>query len=378
MIESNHKIEFSSFNINEYSFLVDLRFNTNYNMFLLIVFFCLSIVFSFLCSIWEAVLLSVTPSYVRRKVAEGSSLGKQLESYKEDIDRPLSAILTLNTIAHTVGAIGVGAQAGKVFGETSIAGINGESIVAALMTLAILILSEIIPKTIGANMWQQLAPFTLRSLKFLLFILTPFVWISQLITKSLKKEKDKSVLSRSDFQTMVSLGESSGTLAKSESTIIQNLIRLEESSIQDIMTPRTVMFMVDENTSTKEFFENNQPLQFSRIPVYKDNPENIIGMVLKDDILEELAEDRDDLLLAKLVRPINKMKNTTPLPKLFDTLIAEKLHMVAVMDNYGTVVGIVTMEDLMETIIGHEIIDESDQHSDLQVLAKKKLKENNN
>lgn len=378
MIESNHKIEFSSFNINEYSFLVDLRFNTNYNMFLLIVFFCLSIVFSFLCSIWEAVLLSVTPSYVRRKVAEGSSLGKQLESYKEDIDRPLSAILTLNTIAHTVGAIGVGAQAGKVFGETSIAGINGESIVAALMTLAILILSEIIPKTIGANMWQQLAPFTLRSLKFLLFILTPFVWISQLITKSLKKEKDKSVLSRSDFQTMVSLGESSGTLAKSESTIIQNLIRLEESSIQDIMTPRTVMFMVDENTSTKEFFENNQPLQFSRIPVYKDNPENIIGMVLKDDILEELAEDRDDLLLAKLVRPLNKMKNTTPLPKLFDTLIAEKLHMVAVMDNYGTVVGIVTMEDLMETIIGHEIIDESDQHSDLQVLAKKKLKENNN
>ncbi len=350
-------------------------------MITLTIFFCVSIVFSFLCSVWEAVLLSITPSYIQRKVAEGSQMGKQMQQYKEDIDRPLSAILTLNTIAHTVGAIGVGAQAGELFGDKGkeIMGINinGESMVAVFMTLAILILSEIIPKTLGANMWKQLAPFTLRSLKILLFILAPLVWVSQLITKSLKKDKEKSVLSRFDFLTMASMGESSGTLAKSESRIIKNLIGLEDKTIQEIMTPRTVMFMMDSETTVNDFFENNQPLQFSRIPIYENNPENIVGLVLKDDILKALAENKYDMPLEKLLRPIKSLENNTPLHELFDKLVGERTHMFAVIDNYGTVVGIVTMEDLLETILGLEIVDETDTRIDMQQAALEKLKKQN-
>ena len=212
-------------------------------MALLIFFFVLSILFSFLCSIWEAVLLSITPSFIGRKVREGSQLGADLEVFKEDIDRPLSAILTLNTIAHTVGAIGVGAQAANVFdGPSLIPGVPTETIIASVMTLAILILSEIIPKTIGANMWESLAGFTVKSLKILLFILAPFVWVSQLITKNLKRDKEKSVFSKADLAAMTHAGEESGLLAQSESTIIKNLLRFEEVSVRDIMTPRTVSY----------------------------------------------------------------------------------------------------------------------------------------
>ena len=241
-------------------------------MALLIFFFVLSILFSFLCSIWEAVLLSITPSFINRKVQEGTALGQDLEKFKEDIDRPLSAILTLNTIAHTVGAIGVGAQAAKVFGSgSSFLGIPSETLIAGGMTLAILILSEIIPKTIGANMWESLAGFTVKSLKFLLFILAPFVWVSQLITKNLKKDKDKSVFSKADLAAMTHAGEESGVLAESESTIIKNLLRFEEVSVRDIMTPRTVMVKADESTTLMDFYQNNQPLRFSRIPIFQES-----------------------------------------------------------------------------------------------------------
>jgi CBS domain containing-hemolysin-like protein len=195
---------------------------------LLIFFFLTSICFSFLCSIWEAVILSVTPSYVNRQVQEGTATGKLLQAYKQDIDKPLSAVLTLNTIAHTVGAIGVGAQAGKLFGTSTInlgiTSLSYESFIAGAMTLAILILSEIIPKTIGANMWKELAPFTVRSLRVLMWVLFPFVWMSQLITKALKKDKERSVFSRADFAALTSAGLESGALDKSESKIIQNLL----------------------------------------------------------------------------------------------------------------------------------------------------------
>ncbi|MEM1121700.1 MAG: CNNM domain-containing protein, partial [Bacteroidota bacterium] len=207
-------------------------------MVLLIIFFLLSIVFSFLCSIWEAVLLSITPSFINRKVQDKTTnLGHDLRNFKKNIDRPLSAILTLNTIAHTVGAIGVGAQAAVVFEDTpTILGIPSETIIATVMTLAILVLSEIIPKTLGANKWRELAGFTVKSLKVLLFILTPFVWLSEQITKNLKKDKNKSVFSKADLAAMTHAGEESGVLDKSESTIIKNLLRFEEVSVRDIMT----------------------------------------------------------------------------------------------------------------------------------------------
>ncbi len=342
-------------------------------MFLLLAFFALSIIFSFLCSIWEAVLLSITPSFINRKIQDGSQLGKDLEMFKEDIDRPLSAILTLNTIAHTVGAIGVGAQAASYFGSGSyFLRIPAETWVGAIMTLFILILSEIIPKTIGANMWESLAGFTVKSLKFLLFILAPFVFVSQLITKNLKKDKNKSVFSRADLAAMTHAGEESGVLAQSESTIIKNLLRFEEVSVRDIMTPRTVMVKADETTTLMDFYKNNQPLRFSRIPIFQESDDHVTGVVLKDEILQHLVEGRDNVQLKELIREIPAVRDDKPLPQLFEVMTTERAQIAIVVDSYGSLVGLVTMEDVLETLLGLEIVDESDGEADLQKLARQK------
>lgn len=344
-------------------------------MALLISFFILSIGFSFLCSILEAVLLSITPSYVKARVREGSALGAQLEEYKKDIDRPLSAILTLNTIAHTVGAIGVGVQAGKIFGNNyfNLLGmeLSYESIVAGLMTLAILILSEIIPKTLGANFWKSLTPFTITTIRILVFILYPFVWLSQLITRKMKKEKDKSVLSRADFTAMAQVGEESGAIDESESKIIHNLLHLKELKVRDIMTPRTVLIAVEENTTCQAFHEQHPNLRFSRIPVYHERSDHVTGIVLKDDILLHLAEDKDDVLLRDIKRQIQVVNDQMHLQLLFEHLTKNRVHLAMVVDNFGSVVGLVTMEDLLETLLGLEIVDEYDQVEDLQKVARK-------
>lgn len=346
---------------------------------LLIAYFCLSICFSFLCSIWEAVLLSITPSYVNRQVRDNSSMGRQLEEYKKDIDKPLSAILTLNTIAHTVGAIGVGAQAGKVFGHSQLDlfgfHLTYESLIAGAMTLAILILSEIIPKTIGANNWQSLAPFTMSSLKILLFLLAPFVWLSQLITKSLKKNKHESVLSRADFAAMTDVGEKSGALAESESKIIKNLLHLDRLDAKDVMTPISVAFILDQNLTLDEAYTFNKLKQFSRIPLFNDKPNDITGLILKDDILQELLLNNGSQKLEDHKRSVIIVNNKMTLPALFETLTTGREHMAVVADEFGSVVGVVTLEDVFETILGIEIVDESDSVEDLQELARKKWAE---
>ena len=344
-------------------------------MTLLIFFFVLSIAVSFLCSILEAVLLSITPSYVRAKTSDGSALGQHLETFKKDIDRPLSAILTLNTIAHTVGAIGVGAQAGKIFGSNyfNIFGfeLSYESVVASVMTLAILILSEIIPKTIGANLWRSLTPFTVATLRILILMLYPLVWLSQLITRKLKREKNKSVLSRADFTIMAQVGEESGVIEESESKIIHNLFRLKDLTVRDIMTPRTVLITAEENTTCKAFHDAHPNLRFSRIPIYADRSDHITGIVLKDDVLTKLANDDDDVLLKDLKRPLQVVEDQMHLQLLFEHLTKNRVHLAIVVDNFGSVVGLVTMEDLLETLLGLEIVDESDQVEDLQKVARK-------
>lgn len=347
---------------------------------LLILFFVLSIVFSFLCSVLEAVLLSVTPSYVQVKLQEGSVTGKLLSEYKDDIDKPLSAILTLNTIAHTVGAIGVGAQAGALFGENQIplwgdVAISYESIIASLMTLAILVLSEIIPKTIGANSWQALAPFTVRTLKVLLWILRPFVWLSQRITKTLKKDKDRSVLSRADFTAMTKVGEESGALEKHESKIIKNLLEFEKLSVRDIMTPKTVLIMGRETELLKDYYNENTPIRFSRIPIFRETRDDVVGIMLKDDLLQKLVEAKGDTPLKDIKREVSFVQDDMPLPALFDHFTTKRDHLSMVVDNYGSVVGLVTMEDLFETLLGQEIMDEMDEVADLQKLARRKWEE---
>lgn len=343
-------------------------------MTLLIFFFVLSIAFSFLCSIWEAVLLSITPSYITSKVQSGSSLGQSLRGFKKDIDRPLSAILTLNTIAHTVGAIGVGAQAGKVFGDTDIPigsfSLSMEAVIASLMTLAILILSEIIPKTIGANYWKSLAPFTVTSLKILLFILAPFVWISQLITKNLKSNKSHSVFSRADFNAMTQAGEESGTLKLAESRTIKNLLKLDQIKVRNIMTPRSVMTSTVEGMTLRGFYDAEMPIRYSRIPVFDAEKENIKGTLLKDELFEGLIEGRGDQSIKDLIRPPVYIADKESLTKLQDVLMETKDHLAIVTDDFGAVLGIVTWEDLLETILGLEIVDETDDVEDLQTFAR--------
>lgn len=346
-------------------------------MTLLIVFFLLSIVFSFLCSVWEAVLLSITPSYTNTKVQEGSAIGLKLQEFKEDIDKPLSAILTLNTIAHTVGAIGVGAQAANVFESVtpiSIAGIelSWESIVAALMTLAILVLSEIIPKTIGANNWKSLAPFTVRSLSFLLIILKPFIWLSQLITKRFKSEHGKSVLSRADFLAMANVGETSGTLQTTESAMIKNLLTLEKVKVFDIMTPRIVMNLANEDNTLQNYYDQHPTLRYSRIPLFAgETADTITGIILKDELLNEIIKGNASKKLKDIKRDVNVVQESDSLKQLFDKG-DDTPHMSIVVDEYGSVTGLVTMEDVLETILGFEIVDETDDVADLREHARKK------
>ncbi|NNF34566.1 MAG: DUF21 domain-containing protein [Saprospiraceae bacterium] len=345
-------------------------------MTLLLVFFFVSIIASFLCSIWEAVLLSITPSFINTKVETGSSTGKIIQDFKNDIDRPLSAILTLNTIAHTVGAIGVGIQAGEVYGESKVGflgmNISLESIIAGIMTLAILILSEIIPKTIGANYWRKLTPWTVKSIRVLLVLLAPLVWMSQLITKSLKKKDVKSVFSRADIVAMANVSRQTGVIKESESNVIKNLLSLDTLTVHDIMTPRSVLVMVDENTTLQDFYDNNKPFRFSRIPLYKDETDNITGFFLKDELLQKMLDHGNNDPLTTLKRDITIVHEYQVLSKVLKRLTDQKEHLAIVVDDYGSVVGLVTMEDVLETVLGLEITDESDAIADLQAYARQR------
>ncbi len=337
---------------------------------LLIVFFVISILFSFLCSLWEAVLLSITPTYAHVKMEQGSSIGYQLKSFKENIDRPLAAILTLNTIAHTVGAIGVGAQAAAIWSETH--PIITQLVVPVVMTLAILIISEIIPKTIGANYWEELAPFTVRCLQFIIAVLAPLVWMSQLITKVLKKDKSRSVLSRSDFMVMTELGAKQGVFEESESHIIGNMLKFNTIRAEDIMTPRTVVIAAPESMTVNEFHDANPDLRFSRIPIYhEDSIDQITGYILKTEVLSSLINKDSDLSLAMIKREIMVVRETTALPDLFDHLMQKREHIALVVDEFGGMAGIVTMEDVIETLLGLEIVDELDRAEDMQALARR-------
>ncbi len=333
---------------------------------MLIVFFLVSIVFSFMCSIWEAVLLSIPPSFVEVHAQKGTQTGKLLKTFKKDIDKPLAAILTLNTIAHTVGAIGVGAQASKIWGQQPVSTIG----VPVLMTLAILILSEIIPKTIGANNWRDLASFTVKSLRWVGIILYPLVWVSTWITKGLKKNKSRSVFSRSDFSVMADIGLRDGVFEKQEGKILQSLLKFGNVEARDIMTPRTVMIAADETKPIKEFYETYPLLRFSRIPIYQEDLDHVTGFVLKHDILSSILGGKGEEPLKTISRDLMHVEETTDMPDLFNTLMEKREHIALVVDKFGGTSGIVTMEDVIETLLGLEIVDELDKTVDMQKLAR--------
>lgn len=343
-------------------------------MTLLILYGVISIFFSFLCSILEAVLLSVTPTFINVKKNEGKAYAEILEAFKKDVDKPLIAILTLNTIAHTVGAIMVGVQAETLDYKIHILGVNTVGFISALMTILILVVSEIIPKTIGATYWKQLANFTSRSLILLIFPLkyTGALWFLQLTTKLIGgKGAHISVLSREDFHAMTDIAQEEGVFEKNESAIIKNLLTFKEVRVKDIMTPRTVMVTASEEESIQSFFDQHPKLRFSRIPIFKESPDNITGVILKDVVLEEIINGHGENALSNIKREILITNRNLPIPELFEIFIAKREHIALVVDEYGTTSGIVTMEDVIETLLGLEIMDESDNVADLQLLARK-------
>ncbi|MEE9361758.1 MAG: CNNM domain-containing protein [Cellulophaga sp.] len=352
---------------------------------LLLFFAFISIFFSFLCSILEAVLLSVTSTFVTIKKKEGKAYASTLEELKKDVDKPLIAILTINTIAHTVGAILVGVQAKTAYAEIygnsqkTILGIEFSEdlmvgVVSTIMTILILIASEIVPKTIGATYWKQLANFTSKTLKIMVLCLKwiGLLWFLQLFTKLVGgKGHHESILSREDFTAMADIAHEEGVFQESESTIIKNLLTFNEIVAKDIMTPRTVMYMVSEDKTINAFFKDNPKLRFSRIPIYKDNMDNITGFVLKDNVLEEIINKNGNNPLSSIKREVLVTNRNMPIPQLFETFIAKREHMSLVVDEYGSISGLVTLEDVIETLLGLEIMDESDNVADLQSLARK-------
>jgi len=351
---------------------------------LLIFYAVISIFFSFLCSILEAVLLSLTPTFLNLKKKEGKAYATDLEILKKDVDRPLIAILTLNTIAHTVGAIMVGVQAKvaytELYGTTKRTILGFEftedimvGVVSTLMTILILVASEIIPKTIGATFWRQLANFTSKALKVLIFPLkwTGILWLLQLTTKLIGDKGHGSVLSREGFVAMTEIAHEEGVFEESESKVIKNLLNFKEVQAKDVMTPRTVMKTEDESMTIETFFSANSNIRFSRIPVYTKESDNITGLVLKDEVFREMALGNKDKLLSDIKRKIIIVNRSLPIPRLFEQLVESRNHMALVVDEYGSVSGLVTMEDVIETLLGLEIMDESDNVSDLQLLARR-------
>lgn len=342
-------------------------------MTLLIIYAVVSIAFSFLCSILEAVLLSITPSFMNLKKAQGKKYIKTLEGFKKDVDKPLIAILTLNTIAHTVGAIMVGVQAESLDVEVNILGINMVGIVSGVMTLLILVLSEIIPKTIGATYWKNLANFTAKTLTLLIFPLkyTGLLWLLQLTTRLIGKSAHVSTVSREEFMAITHAAQEEGVFAESESTVIKNLLVFKSILAKDVMTPWVVAVIEDEDTSINDFHENHKNLKFSRIPVYSNSPNNPTGFILKDHVLEAIIDNKGEEQLKTIKRDLLITDYRTPIPSLFEMFISKRAHLAIAMDEFGNTVGLVSMEDIIETLLGLEIMDESDNIPDMQLMARK-------
>lgn len=340
-------------------------------MTLLIIYLSLALGISFICSILEAVLLSTPRSFISMKEAEGSAAATLLAQLKDDIDRPISAILILNTTAHTVGAAGVGAQAAIVFGEAYF------GLISAVLTLLILVLSEIIPKTLGANFYRTLALPSARVLKVLIFVIYPLVWISELITKIFSSKHHEATVSREEVSAMVSEGTREGVIHSSENIIFQNIIKMGQIPVRKVMTPRVVCITANEELTQEEFYEEcpDDSRLYSRIPVYAEDKDFITGYVLFMDIMEHIADDEEQMKLSEIRRPILVLNEATSVSAAWERLLAEKEHIAMVVDEYGTFQGLITMEDIMETILGLEITDEKDTVADMQVLAREKWQE---
>lgn len=337
-------------------------------MMLLITYLLIAIGVSFLCSILEAVLLSVTPGYVASQTAKRTGRAKTLQSVKENLDESIASILILNTFAHTMGAAGVGAQAVVVFG------IEWKTLVAFLLTLAILYFSEIIPKTLGARYWKVLALPAAQVIRWLTRILFPLVWISAKLTQMFTSGSDPSAISREELAAMARLGARDGALVSQESELLENILQLRNTRTEEILTPRTVVCALDSSLSVGEALAQLSDVPFTRLPVYESNLDSVIGLVLKPRVHEVEREGGEQKPLSEFIIPIHRVSPELPVLRLLDLFIKRREHLFLVEDTYGQTEGIVTLEDAVETLLGREIMDESDTVEDMQALARSKYR----
>jgi CBS domain containing-hemolysin-like protein len=336
---------------------------------LMVLYASLALVFSFLCSVAEAVVLSVSPSFIAHLRQQGKPLAERLQRIKSSIDRSLAAILTLNTIAHTVGAGGAGAEAAAYFGERWV------GVSMAVLTLLILFLSEIVPKTLGAVYWRPLAGPTATFIRLLIVTLYPLIWISEQLTRLITRGKPAHPFSREEFTALADVGVERGQIEVEESRILKNLFRFPELRAEDIMTPRTVVFALQQDQTVDAALEAHPDPAFSRIPIYGKDRDDVRAFVLKTDLLLEKLAGRGSRTLRELGREIQAVSEATSLETVFERLLENQIHLLLVVDEYGGLAGVVSLEDLVETLIGIEIVDEADRIDDLRKLARRKWEE---
>ena len=337
-------------------------------MALLLLFLLGAMAISFLCSILEATLMSTPISYITMREEEGYKPAPRFKEYKQDSSRPIAAILSLNTIANTIGAAGVGRQATIIFGS------EWFGLISALMTILILVFSEIIPKTIGTTRWKSLMGFATRAIRVLIFVMYPLVLLIELLTRLITPKEVESAVSREEVSAMANVAEEEGDLEEDENTIIQNLISMDEVKAFDVMTPRVVCEIAPESMTLKTFYKSKRYRHHSRIPVYADNDEYITGYILRMEALQLMAEDKFDLTLGDIRRDVATFDEDTPLDQIWDEMLTKDEQIAIIINEYGSFQGILTLEDVIETLLGSEIVDENDTVRDMQQLARDKWK----
>ena len=337
----------------------------------LIIYFLAALLISFLCSLLESALLSLSIAHVSVMEKEGRKGGQVLVELKQNINRPLAAILTINTIANTVGAVGVGAQTMYVFGNKWVAVSSG------ILTLSILIFSEIIPKTIGAVYSKSLASFTAFTVRGLMAIAWPFVILSEFMSSFINPGENggESKASREELLAMAEISEDEGSIDEQEGDIIENLIKLDDILVEEVMTPKSVVFALSKDQTVGEVVEQHSPIVFSRIPVYENELDQIIGLVNRYTLVNKQAEDQFHIKMSDLMKPIHTVSEKESISDVLDKFVKRRQQIFMVSDEFGTTTGLITLEDAIETLLGVEIVDEHDHVVDMRKLAAAKMRE---
>ncbi|MCS5640463.1 MAG: hemolysin family protein [Candidatus Marinimicrobia bacterium] len=334
----------------------------------LFFYFFLALGVSFLCSLLESIILSITHSHVAVLAKTGSKSSRLLENMKENINKPLAAILTVNTVANVVGAAGVGAQAMKLFGSEWVAILSG------LLTLCILIFSEIIPKTLGTVYWRPLAGPAVYMIRGLIYLTYPFVFLSNYFSEIFASENHQQKVSRQEVVAMAEMGEDEGSIREKESDIIENLFNLNDVVAEDVMTPRSVVFALQKDSTVGDVVGEHTPIAFSRIPIFDKDMDDILGFIHRYDLVNKQAEDQFHIKMKDILEPIHTVKQEDSIASILDEFVRRRQQIFMVIDEFGTTTGLITLEDAIETLLGVEIVDEHDSVVDMRKLATEKFR----